>query len=145
MMKPWIQNISLGDCKTGDHYDPGTNSMLIQIVDYDTDYPTPKYQFKEVHQFKFLDAEENDIVTHGNAITDEQAETIARLLQHALDNHMNIVVHCHYGVCRSGAVAEVGVMLGFRDTEVYRQPNLMVKHKLLAALGMSYSKNNLER
>jgi len=49
---------------------------------------------------------------------------------------MNVVVHCHMGVCRSGAVAEVGVMMGFRDTEKFRIPNLMVKKKLMEQLGM---------
>lgn len=142
MMKPWIQNISLEDCKTGNHYDPGPNSLLIQIVDYDTAFPMPKYQFKEVHQFKFLDVEDTDVIKYGHAITDEQAATIAKLLTTAFDNHTNIVVHCHYGICRSGAVAEVGVMLGFRDTEVFRQPNLMVKHKLLAVLGLQYTPSN---
>ena len=52
---------------------------------------------------------------------------------------MNVVVHCHAGVCRSGAVAEVGIAMGFQDTGVFRAPNLMVKHKLLNALGMTYA------
>ena len=51
---------------------------------------------------------------------------------------MNVVVHCHAGVCRSGAVAEVGITMGFEDTGVFRAPNLMVKHKLMKALGMTY-------
>ena len=65
-------------------------------------------------------------------------KTIANLLQYALSNRMNVVVHCHAGVCRSGAVAEVGITMGFHDTGVFRAPNLMVKHKLLNALGMTY-------
>jgi len=63
------------------------------------------------------------------------------LLQHALANHMNVIVHCHAGVCRSGAVAEVGIMLGFRDTEAFRAPNLLVKHRMMTALGMYYDEN----
>jgi predicted protein tyrosine phosphatase len=52
---------------------------------------------------------------------------------------MNVVVHCMAGLCRSGAVAEVGVMMGFDDTERFRSPNLMVKHSLMRALGWTYS------
>lgn len=142
-MKPWIQNISLEDCKTGNHYDPGINSMLIQIVDPGMEFPEPKIQFREIRQFFFLDVEDSDKdkIYYAAAITDEDAEGIASALTYAFDNHMNVVVHCHMGVCRSGAVAEVGTMLGFRDTEVYRQPNLMVKHKILKALGMTPDPN----
>jgi len=42
--------------------------------------------------------------------------------------------HCVAGVCRSGAVAEVGTMLGFTDTETFRIPNVMVKRKLIQQL-----------
>jgi predicted protein tyrosine phosphatase len=146
-MNPWIQNISLTEVKDGHHFDPGPNAMLIQIVDPPGDFPTPKYKFKEVHQFDFLDIEKDGMTNNGNgewtdmsefAITDEQAAELAYLLQHALENRMNVVVHCHAGVCRSGAVCEVGVMLGFRDTEMFRAPNLLVKHKMMRALGWTY-------
>jgi rhodanese-related sulfurtransferase len=68
----------------------------------------------------------------------EQANELVRLLQHALDNRMNVVVHCTAGVCRSGAVAEVGVMMGFDDCERFRSPNLLVKHRMMKALGWTY-------
>ena len=134
----WIENVSLENIKRGHHFDPGVNSTLIQIVDPDMEFPTPIHEFKEVHRFKFLDLEENDPYGQDQKITDEQAKTIANLLQYALSNRMNVVVHCHAGVCRSGAVAEVGIAMGFQDTGVFRAPNLMVKHKLLNVLGMTY-------
>ena len=140
-MTPWIQNVALSDIPKGFHFDPGINAMLIQIVDPCMEFPEPKYQFRERHQFEFLDLEEKDSWGEEFKITDEQAETIAKLLQHALDERMNVVVHCVAGVCRSGAVCEVGVMMGFRDTEVYRSPNLMVKHKLMKVLGWTYDEN----
>ena len=61
--------------------------------------------------------------------------------QHALANRMNVVVHCHAGVCRSGAVCEIGVMLGFDDTEAFRSPNLLVKHRMMKQLGWTYDEN----
>jgi hypothetical protein len=60
------------------------------------------------------------------------------LLRHALDNYMHVVVHCHAGICRSGAVTEVATMMGFTPTDRFRQPNLRVKHKMMRALGLTY-------
>lgn len=137
----WIQNVSLGDIIKGHHFDAGPNSMLIQIVDPAMEFPIPKQTFKEVHQFEFLDLEVNDPWGEEFKITDTQAAELVRLLQHALDNRMQVVVHCVAGVCRSGAVCEVGVMLGFSDTEVFRSPNLMVKHKMMEVLGWTYDAN----
>ena len=141
-MAPWIQNVSLSDIRKGFHIDAGINSMLIQIVDPGMEFPTPSYQFREIHQFEFLDVEEKDYVLEEEMrCSQEQANELVRLLQHALENHMNVVVHCHAGVCRSGAVAEVGVMMGFRDAEAFRSPNLLVKHRMMKCLGWTYDEN----
>jgi predicted protein tyrosine phosphatase len=136
---PWIQNVSLADVRKGHHIRVGENSMLIQIVDPDMDHPESAHQFKEVHKFKFLDLEQSDdCINDAWKIQDEQAEQLVALLQHALEKRMDVVVHCVAGVCRSGAVAEVGVMLGFDDAEAFRSPNLLVKHKMMQKLGWTY-------
>jgi predicted protein tyrosine phosphatase len=135
---PWIENVSLGDIPKGRHHDAGENSMLIQIVDPAMEFPTPKHKFKETHQFQFLDLEVNDPWGEEFKITDEHAEQLVGLLQYALHHRMNVVVHCVAGVCRSGAVCEVGVIMGFNDTEAFRSPNLMVKHKMMKVLGLTY-------
>lgn len=138
----WIQNVALSDIRVGFHIDPGPNAMLIQIVDPPGDFPTPKYSFKEVHQFQFLDVEEKDqVLEEEMRCSHEQAAELVGLLQHALANHMNVIVHCVAGVCRSGAVCEVGVMLGFDDTEAFRSPNLLVKHRMMQAMGWTYDEN----
>ena len=137
----WIQNVSMSDIRQGFHVDPGINSMLIQIVDPAYEFPVPKYQFRETHRFEFLDAERDDNFPDECKCTDQQAQQLVQLLQHALDQHMNVIVHCHAGVCRSGAVAEVGVMIGFRDAEAFRSPNLLVKHKMMKALGWTYDED----
>lgn len=138
---PWIQNVSLSDIRKGYHINPGTNAMLIQICDPPGDFPTPLYKFKEIHQFQFLDIEEEDFALDEEMrCSQEQANELVRLLKHAFDNLMNVIVHCHAGVCRSGAVCEIGVMLGFSDTEVFRSPNLLVKHRMMGALGWTYNK-----
>jgi predicted protein tyrosine phosphatase len=139
---PWIQNVALSDVKKGHHVRVGENSMLIQIVDPDMEHPEPAHQFREVHQFKFLDLEQNDdCINDAWKIQDQDAEQLVGLLQHALDNRMDVIVHCVAGICRSGAVTEVGVMMGFDDTEVFRSPNLLVKHKMMNQLGWTYDEN----
>ena len=138
---PWIQNVSMSNIRQGHHYDAGINSMLIQIVDPASEFPTPAKQFKETHQFEFLDAEREDKFPDECKVTDDQAAELVRLLQHALENRMNVIVHCHAGVCRSGAVCEVGIMMGFDDAEAFRAPNLLVKHRMMKRLGWTYEEN----
>ena len=138
---PWIENVALADIPKGRHHNAGENSMLIQIVDPDMEFPQPVHKFKETHQFKFMDLEKNDPHSEEFKVTDAQAAELVRLLQHALEKRMNVVVHCHAGVCRSGAVCEVGVIMGFNDCETFRSPNLLVKHKMMKVLGLTYDEN----
>jgi predicted protein tyrosine phosphatase len=113
--------------------------MLISIVDPASWRPVPAHKFKEQHNFEFLDIEEKDFaLDEAMRCSHEQAAELVRLLQHALANRMNVVVHCYAGVCRSGAVCEVGVMMGFEDTGRFRSPNLLVKHRMMKTLGWTY-------
>ena len=105
----WIENVSWDDVKNGWHSDMGENALLIQIADPASFFPTPLKDFREVHQFEFLDLEKDDMPDAEEfKVTDEQAQQLVTLLQKALDNRMNVVVHCHAGVCRSGAGARSG-------------------------------------
>lgn len=138
----WIQNVALSDITKGFHINPGDNAMLIQIVDPCMEFPTPLYKFKEVHKFEFLDLEKDDMPSAEEfKVTDAQAQQLVDLLLKAYGQRMNVIVHCVAGVCRSGAVCEIGVMLGFEDTEVFRSPNLLVKHKMMKHLGWTYDEN----
>ena len=139
---PWIENVAASDIPIKFHHDAGENSMLISITDPASWRPTPKHNFKEIHHFEFLDIEKNDeCLDEAMRCSQEQANELVRLLQHALENRMNVVVHCFAGVCRSGAVAEIGVMLGFDDVGKFRSPNLLVKHRMMNALGWEYDEN----
>ena len=135
---PFIQNCSWDDAKNGWHKDPGENSILIQIADPASFFPTPKHTFAITHQFEFLDVEDADGFPDEVKIQPEQAMEITNILRYALEFDMNVIVHCFAGICRSGAVAEVGVMMGFEDTEKYRQPNIRVKTMLMRQLGWTY-------
>ena len=141
MSQRFIENVAASDVTTGFHYDCGPNAMLISITDPAGWKPNPKHNFKEVHEFEFLDAEDEDGFPDECKIQDEQAENIIALLNRAKENHMNVVVHCFAGICRSGAVVEVATMMGFTPTDRFRQPNLRVKHKLMKVLGLTYDSN----
>lgn len=131
----YIENISAVDCQFGNHMDPAPNTMLIQIADPTGWMPTPKYAFKEAHQFRFADVEvEVGDPLECDGISDDQAVLLVGLLKHAIDNRMNVVVHCMAGICRSGAVVEVATMMGFADCRNYRRPNIMVKTKMMQRL-----------
>ena len=110
---PWIQNVPLSDVKLGHHYYVDHKTILISIVDPDMAHPEPLYNFNKVHQFKFLDIEHDDeCLDESWRFNKQQAREIAKILTDALQSNTNIVVHCVAGICRSGAIAEVGVMLG---------------------------------
>lgn len=136
----WIENVSKQDVKLGFHMDAGSNSMLIRIQDPATTFGeiARAEMFKEVYEFEFLDAEDKDGFPDEAKISDNQAAELVGLLHRAMDNHMNVVVHCHAGICRSGAVVEVATMMGFTAAERFRQPNLRVKHKMMKVLGLTY-------
>jgi rhodanese-related sulfurtransferase len=134
----WIENVSRDAVRNGHHSEMGENAMLIQISDPPGNHPVPKHKFKEVHQFDFLDADDVTAFPEEALISQQQADELVRLLQHALDNSMNVLVHCHAGICRSGAVVEVGSMMGFTPTERFRMPNLRVKHFMMKTLGLTY-------
>lgn len=138
-LTPWIENVAATDVPVGWHHDCGPNAMLIQIRDPGTDWwPDPKHQFREVHRFEFLDADWDDDSPEDLKIQPELGQALVTLLQHALDQRMNVVVHCMAGICRSGAVAEVGVMMGFRDVGRMRIPNMRVKKMMMQALEWTY-------
>jgi hypothetical protein len=139
---PWIENVAADDIPKRFHHEAGENSMLISITDPASWRPVPAHKFKEIHNFEFLDVEEKDhVLEEAMKCSQEQANELVQLLQHALANRMNGVVHCFAGICRSGAVCEVGVMLGFEDTGRFRSPNLLVKHRMMKQLGWTYDPN----
>ena len=135
---PYIQNVSMWAIRNGEHlYTP--NDVLIQITDNDCPPPVPLREFAKVYQFQFMDLEEcENTAAMELACTYNQASTMAGILQSSLANGHNVIVHCHAGLCRSGAVAEIGVMMGFEDTGVTRMPNLLVKKRMMQALGWGY-------
>lgn len=138
----WIQNVSMTSLINGLHYFAEHKTVLIQIQDVGTTFATPLYddKFVEKYQFQFMD---NDVKTDPDNITDDQAKQIAEILVNAKERNLNIVVSCHAGLCRSGAVADVGIQFGFDDTETQRMPNILVKNRIKEHLGMTVDYNEI--
>ena len=137
-MTRWIENISMSDAHLGHHSELGPNVMLIRIQDPATEFYPVKHNFKEIHEFEFLDVEDDDNFDDDFKISDAQANQLVDLLKKALDNSMNVIVHCHAGICRSGAVVEVATMMGFTAVERLRIPNIRVKQKMMKVLNYEF-------
>lgn len=133
---PYIKNISRFDIERGTHHDTGDgkNCILIQISDHDMRHPTPVQKFKEIYRFNFLDVDEPGPYSPNQ----DDADCIVKILQHAVDDNLNVIVHCTAGICRSDAVAEMGVMMGLEDTGAHRQPNVLLKKLMMKNKGWTY-------
>jgi predicted protein tyrosine phosphatase len=138
----FIENIAYVEALLGMHKNPGEDGILIQICEPAQDFPNPAFKFlpENIYKFDFCDVEED-----GGELFEEfgmkpsQAEEIAKVLKMALEQERNVIVHCFAGLCRSGAVVEVGTMLGFTSVEGRtRMPNTWVKTQLMKKLGLSY-------
>ena len=132
----FIINVPMVSVMNGTHKH-SENCILISITDIAHIDVEPVLSFKSVYRFKFMDVMKDSPTVH-EGITDQQATQIVAILKEALENGQDVVVHCHAGLCRSGAVAEVGVMMGFSDMHVVRQPNSFVKWRLMKVLGWTY-------
>ena len=144
---PWIENISCANIIDGKHHDAGSRGVLIQIMDPATFFPEPKHHFAEIHRFEFLDVDGDCMSNNGSgdmedmsewAITEDQAKQIVAILKKALKENRSVICHCFAGLCRSGAVAEVGITMGFDDVGNFRSPNERVLKFMFEELGIPY-------
>jgi predicted protein tyrosine phosphatase len=133
---PFIQNISIADAVAGVHRDPGSNAMLIRILDVeDWDVKAPAHPFKDVRIFRFddLTADWADPVKFARRGPRQQhADDLLMALSEAHERGMNVLVHCRAGVARSGAVSFVGeLVFGFEGSGNPRNPNSSLLQMML--------------
>ena len=122
---PFVENVSRDALVMGLHSEfDYEKDLLIQITDPDSEFPVPLKRFRHVVQYKFWDSEEDDGPAH------DQAIQIAIQILTAWRNNQNILVHCQAGLCRSGAVAEAAIMLGFKEVHPTRWPNMRLGKQL---------------
>ena len=134
---PFIENCSRVAIEQGNHFDAGARSVLIQITEFDGDFPVPKHSFEWVYQFSFDDTEDES----ERAIQPNQANALADVLKAALVNECNVIVHCYAGLCRSGAVAVAGEELGFDKADRIKLPNMRVLNMLRKELGRAINED----
>ena len=136
----YCHNISMGSAKHGFWVNvQQENAIYIQITDPCCAFDPARNSFREIHRFEFLDDEyEGD--GHEFSITDEQAEELANILRRANDEQRHVIVSCHAGLCRSGAVTEImSRTFGYEPGPSVRSPNQLVVKKVMRALGHEFT------
>jgi predicted protein tyrosine phosphatase len=136
----YCHNISMDSAKRGFWVNvQQENAIYIQITDPRCAFEPAMNSFREIHRFEFLDDEyEGD--GHEFSITDEQAEELANILRRANDEQRHVIVSCHAGLCRSGAVTEVmSRAFGYEPGPSVRSPNQLVVKKVMRALGHEFT------
>lgn len=142
---PWIGNYSFSDILNGRHPFEAGRTVLIRIADMGHIFKDSDVKLREgfasIHNFRFQDLEPKEVhdTTQYGEMVPVQAVIMHDILWHALDEGNNVIVHCAAGMCRSGAVAEVGVMMGFDDLKRPRAPNMHVKKLLMKQAGFDWN------
>lgn len=130
------ENVSGLDVLQGNHISVHCSpTYLIQISDVCKRQPIPKYEedFKCILCLNFDDVEDEN---NKFCISDNQAQQIADFILKAKADNADIVVHCLAGICRSGAVVEAAMSVGYTDAvNRLRIPNTLVKRKVMQCLG----------
>jgi predicted protein tyrosine phosphatase len=110
-----IQNVSLIDFLKGEHIPA---KYAIRIVDEENLFTLKEWKnqssfnSENVLPLIFFDVDQSE----KGFMSSEQAEKIISLLNKALEDKADVVVHCVMGVSRSGAVAQFAIdFLGFED------------------------------
>lgn len=102
---------------------------MISISCHDHDAPNLP-EFDKLLSCVFDDVDDDEPHT----ITVEQAQQIAEFINEAKKLEKNVWVHCHAGICRSGAVVEVLLLLGWHfvdnDFSESRIPNKTVFNRI---------------
>lgn len=142
----FIQNVSLAAFQTGAVrvQNPDIVIRILDTVKVPENPNFPNLEFgdhpfpnAEVYCFRFDDTTDD---TNPNRISESQAHEIFDILEYAICNNKNVIVHCVMGSCRSGAVTHAAIALSqylsipieFDDRSA--KPNALVKTAILKDL-----------
>lgn len=117
-----IQNVSYRDLENGNHY-YSENIVLIQIVDPCMIFPKPLKSFNKVYQFEFSDSDNSKDIVWDARMSTYQAKKILCILSNCFKKDKDVIIQCLSGKSRSGAIVEIGTLIGFKETNTERSPN----------------------
>lgn len=126
------------------------NVILISINDIGSSTKIENTNFfKNIYTFHFEDIEDeyvysiyskkDKIPIWAIGISEHQAKQIAKILLLSKNKH-NILIHCHAGVSRSGAITQIALDLGFKlySFSNLRTINKTVYKKIKKQLSLKY-------
>lgn len=120
---------------------PPPNSSLISILNPNGFIPKYPSEYAGILAVCFHDI--NEPQEGFTEISDADAETIARFINIVKKSNNNLYVHCSAGICRSGAIVEVLLKLGWEIDKNCpsneRRPNMLVYNKVRKACGLLHS------
>jgi predicted protein tyrosine phosphatase len=115
---------------------PPTSGVIISIRDPGNTYSALYSQVDAIPNVQIIPIYAFDVneEIHG-CLTETDAAIIAKALIEQSELGNDVIVHCTAGICRSGAVAEVGMALAlFEKQRTNRQPNTLFKRKIMRAI-----------
>jgi predicted protein tyrosine phosphatase len=122
--KTSLDNISKGNHQISDKMN------LIQIVDPDMEFPTPKHDFKENIKVKFYDVDSEA----SDGISEEQSRIIFEFILDSYKSSHDLMIHCVAGINRSGGVLGAAEAIGFKLGCTNETYNTFVKSQILKNL-----------
>lgn len=127
---------------------PKNKTILISICDADKKFHVPKGSQMDdwagAWCFHFDDiGPELNGVDDCYAMTETQGQSLVCILNDAVHNKWNVVVHCTAGLCRSGAVAEFLIRhFGYHEVNPVRLPNIHVLNTLERIAGKQQTEDD---
>lgn len=134
---PKILNVPKGLISIGRF--PDFENYILISIDEQFKFPViPKDKIQPIsyQRFTFGDLEESSDSDDCSCLLFdlEDRDRILEIYRNCLENNIDLLVHCTAGISRSGAIIEVGLLLGFElEHPTHRIPNAYIKSSLLKA------------
>lgn len=114
-------------------FEVAERDWLISITDPDFGDASVFPKFGRIERFRFWDEEFPGPGATG-LFSDQDAERMAEFIKQAEQQQANVWVHCHAGICRSGAVVMVLVDLGWEHCENWHYCAKPIPNRLVSKM-----------